>query len=106
MMCCLAVAARDSQGRRVGARDAGMPLNALKTPLAAAVVLSAAVVLGGCSGFPGLSNPEPPPVPEAPAELPSRYSAEEFVGRWGFAAYHKEPDRARTETAARGQCRQ
>jgi hypothetical protein len=28
----------------------------------------------------------------------------DFVGRWGYAAYHKDADRARTEVAARGQC--
>jgi hypothetical protein len=37
--------------------------------------------------------------------MPSRYSAEEIVGRWGYTSYQNEPDRARTITAARGQCR-
>ncbi len=83
-----------------------MPFARLPSPLVAAAVIAAALTLPACSGIPGFSSPEPPPVPEAPAELPSRYSAEELVGRWGYAAYHKEPDRARTETAARGQCRQ
>jgi hypothetical protein len=35
---------------------------------------------------------------------PSSIPAASLVGRWGFAAYHKEGDRSRTETAARGQC--
>jgi hypothetical protein len=76
--------------------------------IVAAAVVVGGLALSGCGSIsiPGLSNPEPPPVPEAPAELPSRYTPEEFVGRWGFAAYHKEPDRVRTEAAARGQCRQ
>jgi hypothetical protein len=30
----------------------------------------------------------------------------DFVGRWGFASYHKDEDRSRTEAAARGQCSQ
>jgi hypothetical protein len=44
---------------------------------------------------------------EAPpaAALPSRYSSEEVVGRWGLAAYHREADRGRTEAQARSQCR-
>jgi len=37
---------------------------------------------------------------------PPTIAAEEVVGRWGFASYHKEEDRARTEKAAAGQCRQ
>ena len=86
-----------------------MPLVRLPPPLVAAAVVVVALALPACTSMPsipGFSRNEPPPVPDAPAELPSRYSAEELVGRWGFAAYHKDPDRARTETAARGQCRQ
>ena len=40
------------------------------------------------------------------ADIPSRIRAEEITGRWGLAAYHKEPDRPRTEAAARNQCKQ
>jgi hypothetical protein len=43
-----------------------------------------------------------PPEPEMPAKVrPS-----EIIGRWGYAAYHKPEDRARTEANARGQCKQ
>jgi hypothetical protein len=38
--------------------------------------------------------------------LPSSIPAQDLVGRWGLAAYHKEGDRSRTEAAARGQCKQ
>ena len=41
-----------------------------------------------------------------PAPLPASIPAQDLVGRWGLAAYHKDEDRARTEAAARGQCRQ
>jgi hypothetical protein len=44
----------------------------------------------------------PPPQPE----LPSKVRPSEIVGRWGYAAYHKPEDRARTEANARGQCKQ
>ena len=37
--------------------------------------------------------------------MPSKYSPEEFVGRWGFTSYQKEADRARTINTARGLCR-
>jgi hypothetical protein len=46
----------------------------------------------------------PPPVASAPPA--PGISPEDLVGRWGFASYHKEPDRERTITQARGQCRQ
>ena len=38
--------------------------------------------------------------------MPATIRASEIVGRWGYAAFHRQEDRARTETAARGQCRQ
>ena len=81
----------------------------LPSPLVAFAVVAAGVALSGCGG--GMNMPsfgggsEPPPAP-SDAALPSRYQPEEFVGRWGYTSYQKEADRARTETAARGQCRQ
>jgi hypothetical protein len=75
------------------------------------VALTAGLFLSGCSGFslsslPGFgTSSEPPPPPPTAGAMPSKYSPEEIVGRWGFAAYHKDADRARTENAARGQCR-
>lgn len=51
------------------------------------------------------SSPEPAPATQAAAPLPASIPAADLVGRWGLAAYHNEADRARTETAARGQCR-
>ena len=44
--------------------------------------------------------------PQAVPEMPATIRASEIVGRWGYAAFHRPEDRARTETAARGQCRQ
>jgi hypothetical protein len=49
---------------------------------------------------------EPPPAAPSATLLPASIPAQDLVGRWGLAAYHKPEDRARTETAARGQCRQ
>ncbi len=63
------------------------------------------LALAGCSTSltpqPDMSAPAAPP-PILPASIPARA----LVGRWGFAAYHKEADRARIEAAARGQCGQ
>jgi hypothetical protein len=60
--------------------------------------------LGGFSGFGGGTQPTVEE-PAAAPELPSTIRADEIVGRWGYAAYHKPEDRARTEAAARGQCK-
>jgi len=60
---------------------------------------------GGFSGFGGGSQPaaqEPGLAPDIPATIRS----DEIVGRWGLASFHKPEDRARTEAAARGQCKQ
>jgi hypothetical protein len=75
-------------------------------PLVSMAAVAAGLLLAGCAGISlpsfGTSSDAPPP---APTVMPSKYSAEELVGRWGFAAYHKETDRTRTVNAARGQCR-
>jgi hypothetical protein len=68
---------------------------------ATAIVLSA-VALAACTTSPGPETRAAPPQPEMPAKVrPS-----EVIGRWGYAAYHKPEDRARTEANARGQCKQ
>lgn len=74
-------------------------------PRAVLAVMAASLLLPACSTPSFMQSSEPPPV-AAPANLPSRYTAEELVGRWGLASFQREPDRVRTERAARGQCRQ
>ena len=67
-----------------------------------------ALLLAGCASSMSVGpGPEATAVPSpASAPLPASIPAQDLVGRWGLAAYHKEDDRARTEAAARGQCRQ
>jgi hypothetical protein len=67
------------------------------------------IFLGACSSMslPSFSSspssaPEPAPVPEMPATI----RADEIVGRWGLASFQNPNDRARTEAAARAQCKQ
>lgn len=69
-----------------------------------AFAASLAASLAACSttGFgPSAPPPEPPPPPEIPASI----APNEIIGRWGYAAYHRPDDRARTEAAARNGCR-
>jgi hypothetical protein len=64
------------------------------------------ILLAGCASEMSVSpGPQVAAVP-AGAPLPASIPAQDLVGRWGLAAYHKDEDRARTEAAARGQCRQ
>ena len=79
-------------------------------PLLPAVVLLAGLpILAGCSTAGGFSNPfttaaaAPPPRPPV---VPPSVRAEEIVGRWGLASYHRDQDRTRTEVAAKSQCTQ
>jgi hypothetical protein len=65
---------------------------------AAALAISLAACVGSMSSAP----PEPPPVPDVPATI----RPDEIVGRWGLASFQNPNDRARTEAAAKGQCKQ
>jgi hypothetical protein len=76
-----------------------------RRPATAIVVATAGVLMAACSMFG--EKPAPEAVAPAPApELPSRIKSSEIVGRWGYAAFHKPADRARTEANAKGQCKQ
>jgi len=65
--------------------------------------------LGACSSMslPSLSSsPEVAPEPSVAPEMPATIRPDEIVGRWGLASYQNPADRARTEAAAKGQCKQ
>jgi len=76
--------------------------------LAAASCL--ALLLGACGGgmsLPSFSSSSPPPEaePGMGPEMPASIRADEVVGRWGLASFQNSADRARTEAAARSQCK-
>ena len=74
-----------------------------------AIASALAVLLAACSGMslPSLSsNPAPEAEPGVAPEMPATIRADEIVGRWGLASFQNPNDRARTEAAARGQCKQ
>jgi hypothetical protein len=78
--------------------------------LLAILALVCAPALSGCVGTSiGSLNGETPAtaeatVPHGPAPAPPRYAAQELVGSWGYAAFHRPEDRPRIETQARSQC--
>jgi len=87
----------------------------VKLPNARAVanwglVSALTIFLGACGSMslPSLSSTSEPPAPEPGVgpELPATIRADEIVGRWGLASYQNPADRARTEAAAKGQCKQ
>src|SRR6266487_6620383 len=66
------------------------------------------VVLGACGSMslPSFSSsPSVAPEPVVP-EVPATIRPDEIVGRWGLASFQNPSDRARTEAAARAQCKQ
>jgi hypothetical protein len=67
------------------------------------------VFLGGCGSMslPSFSSsPTVAPEPGVAPEMPATIRADEIVGRWGLASFQNPADRARTEAAARAQCKQ
>ncbi len=73
-----------------------------------AIASALTIFLGACSStLPSLSsNPAPDAEPGAGPEMPATIRADEIVGRWGLASFQNPNDRARTEAAAKGQCKQ
>ena len=75
-----------------------------------AAVSALTTLLGACGSMslPSLSsNTEPAPTePGVAPEMPASIRPDEIVGRWGLASFQNPADRARTEAAARGQCKQ
>ncbi len=67
------------------------------------------ILLGACSSMslPSFSSsPAVAPEPGVAPEMPATIRADEIVGRWGLASFQNPADRARTEAAARAQCKQ
>ncbi|MFB9264224.1 hypothetical protein ACFFWD_13740 [Bradyrhizobium erythrophlei] len=74
-----------------------------------AAVSALTIFLAACNSMslPSLSgSPEPAPEPGVAPEMPATIRGDEIVGRWGLASFQNPNDRARTEAAARSQCKQ
>jgi hypothetical protein len=75
----------------------------LRSSWPAMSVALSALALAACSTT---NSPQVEAAAPPQPEVPARVRPSEIVGRWGYAAYHKPEDRARTEANARGQCKQ
>jgi hypothetical protein len=69
------------------------------------VACALTVFLGACGSM-SLTSNSPTAAPEVAPAMPATIRADEIVGRWGLASFQDPKDRARTEAAARGQCKQ
>ena len=68
-----------------------------------------AILLGACSSMslPSFSSSSSAtPEPAAESEMPATIHADKIVGKWGLASFQNPNDRARTEAAAKAQCKQ
>src|ERR1700732_3694872 len=74
------------------------------------IAVALTISLGACGSFtlPSFSSSSPPaaPEPSVAPEVPATIRSDEIVGRWGLASFQNANDRARTEAAARLQCKQ
>jgi hypothetical protein len=67
------------------------------------------IFLGACGSMslPSFSSaPTSAPEPSVAPEMPATIRPDEIVGRWGLASFQNPADRARTEAAAKAQCKQ
>jgi hypothetical protein len=68
------------------------------------IVSALTMLLAACETSRIISQPTA--VQEPIAEMPATIRSDQIVGRWGLASYQNPNDRARTEAAARAQCKQ
>jgi hypothetical protein len=78
------------------------------TNLGIAAALTLFLAACGSISMPSFSsnNPPPPQEPGVAPEMPATIRPDEIVGRWGLASFQNPADRARTEAAAKSQCKQ
>lgn len=96
----------DGSGQVIARGNAMISSRNARTVANLAIASALSILLAACStSLPSLSS-SPPPEPEVAPEMPATVRADEIVGRWGLASFQNPNDRARTEAAARGQCKQ
>jgi len=98
---------RDGCGHEINAGDAMVRSLSARAVANLGIACALTVFLGACGSL-SLTSNSPTAVPEpgvAPA-VPATIRSDEIVGRWGLASFQDPKDRARTEAAAKGQCKQ
>jgi hypothetical protein len=98
----------DGSGQEIARGNAMIRSGSARNVASLAIASALTIFLAGCGSMslPSLSsNPEPVEPGVAP-EMPASIRSDEIVGRWGLASFQNPNDRARTEAAARGQCKQ
>jgi hypothetical protein len=78
----------------MAAMTEGLPVMIAGRGGALALVGFLSLLIAGCG-----ENPAP-----TPAIVAASVSPDQLVGKWGFAAYHKDEDRTRTIKEAKAQC--
>ena len=96
---------RVGSGHELNAGDTMVRSLSARTVANLGAVGALTVLLGACSSMSLTSSSPPPEAAPVPA-MPASIRADEIVGRWGLASFQDPKDRARTEAAAKGQCKQ
>jgi hypothetical protein len=84
-------------------------LRSVRTVAHLGIASALTIFLGACGSMslPSFtSSPTAAPEPGLAPEIPATIRADEIVGSWGLASFQNPNDRARTEAAARAQCKQ
>jgi hypothetical protein len=99
---------RDKCGHEFAWGDAMVRSRSARTVANLGIASALTILLGGCgsTNLPSFSSSPTAPEPSAAPEMPATIRADEIVGRWGLASYQNPADRARTEAAAKAQCKQ
>src|ERR1700736_6581431 len=100
---------RDGCGREFVRGNAMVRSRSVRGVANLGIASALTIFLGACGSMnlPSFSSsPTPPPEPGVAPEMPATIRPDEIVGRWGLASFQNPAERARTEAAARAQCKQ
>ena len=98
---------RVGSGHELNAGDAMVRSLGARAVANLGIACALTMFLGACGSMSlTSSSPTAAPEPGVAPEMPASIRADEIVGRWGLASFQDPKDRARTEAAAKGQCKQ
>jgi hypothetical protein len=99
----------DRCGHEFARGDAMVRLGSVRGVANLGIASALTIFLGACGSMslPSFSSsPGPASEPGVAPEMPATIRPDEIVGRWGLASFQNPADRARTEVAAKAQCKQ